>query len=63
LLALTTAASNHPKTSTLNFPRADNRATGVTVPIGTGGKIWITFQAVVRSTTNVLFDVTGYFVP
>lgn len=62
-LALTQAANNHPATSTLNFPTRDNRATGVTVPIGTGGKIWITFGTNARATTNVVFDVTGYFLP
>ncbi len=56
---------NDPTTSTLNFPVADNRATGVTVALragGTPGSLSVTYVASPASaTTQVLFDVTGYF--
>jgi len=53
-----------PTTSTLNFPTGDNRATGVTAPLGSGGVIWITYVGSVGgATTDLLFDVTGYYVP
>ena len=51
-----------PGTSTLNFPTGDIRANGVTVPLASGGKLdfmyWVSSAG---PTTNVLFDVTGYF--
>ena len=56
---------NDPTTSTLNFPVADNRATGVTVALragGTPGSLSVTYVASpAGATTQVLFDVTGYF--
>ena len=61
--ALTTVATNSPATSTLNFPLADNRANGVTVPLGAGGMLSITYAAPARATAQVVFDVTGYFLP
>ena len=65
-LALTTVAQNSPTTSTLNFPVGDNRANGVTAPLGTNGTdgvLWITYAAIGGATTQAIFDVTGYFVP
>jgi hypothetical protein len=50
-----------PATSTLNFPLGDIRANGAAVPLGTGGVLWVTFRGDVGSTTDVVFDVTGYF--
>ncbi len=61
-LALTTTAQDHPQTSTLNFPLGDNRANGVTAPLGAGGTMWITYAARAGARTQVVFDVTGYFV-
>ena len=62
-LALTKTPINKPSTSSLNFPKGDNRATGVTVPLGTGGKLSVTYGASPSTmTTNVIFDVSGYFV-
>jgi hypothetical protein len=52
-----------PTTSTLNAPPGDTRATGVTVVLGTGGTLSATFSAASGATTNLLFDVTGYFAP
>ncbi len=60
-VALTTSAQNHPTTSTLNFPLGDSRANGVTVPLASG-HLWATYVAASPSaTTNLIFDVTGYF--
>jgi hypothetical protein len=61
-LALTPTPNNHPTTSNLNFPKGDNRATGVTVPLDPGGKLSVTYGAVKGASTQVVFDVTGYFV-
>jgi hypothetical protein len=52
-----------PGTSTINFPAGDTRANAVTVPLGAGGVLWVTFEGKVGSHADVIFDVTGYFVP
>ena len=62
-LTLTKTRTNSPTTSTLNFPKGDNRSTGVTVPLGSGGILGIVYAASPASmTTDAIFDVTGYFV-
>jgi hypothetical protein len=62
-LALTKTATNAPTTSTLNFPKGDNRATGVTVPLGPGGVLGVCYAATPSTmTTAVIFDVSGYFI-
>ena len=63
-VALTTVHTTNPGTSTVNFPVGDNRANGVTAPLGAGGVLWITYVGSVGgATTDVLFDVTGFFLP
>ncbi|MGZ6315230.1 MAG: hypothetical protein ACXWNI_06350, partial [Candidatus Limnocylindrales bacterium] len=57
-------ATNNPTSSTLNFPIGDDRANGVTVALGAGGTLSVTFVAPSPGpTAHVIFDVTGYFVP
>lgn len=48
-----------PTSSTLNFPLADTRASGVTVALGPGGTLSATFGY--TGTADLVFDVTGYF--
>jgi hypothetical protein len=60
-LALTPTPNNHPSTPYLNFPMGDTRSTGVTVPLGTDGKLSVTYGAASGKTTQVMFDVSGYF--
>ena len=50
-----------PTTSMLNFPKGDNRANALTIPLG-GGRLWVTFVGSPGATADVIFDVTGYFV-
>jgi hypothetical protein len=58
------AATNNPTSSTLNFPLGDDRANAVTVALGTGGTLSITFVAPSNGpTAHAIFDVTGYFTP
>jgi hypothetical protein len=58
------AATNDPTSSTLNFPRGDDRANGVTVALGAGGTLSVTFVAPAPGpTVHVIFDATGYFQP
>ena len=57
-------AMNWPASSTLNFPVGDNRANAVTVTLGSGGTLSVTYAASdLRTTTHVVFDVAGYFTP
>ncbi|MGA3058029.1 MAG: hypothetical protein ABSE70_08370 [Candidatus Limnocylindrales bacterium] len=57
-------AMNDPTSSTLNFPLGDDRANAVTVALGTGGTLSVTYAApTLGPTAHVIFDATGYFVP
>ena len=57
-------AADNPTSSTLNFPPGDDRANGVTVALGAGGTLAVTYAApVLGPTAHVIFDVTGYFTP
>ena len=52
-----------PSTSALNFVRGDNTANGITVALGDGGTLAITYMAASGNTTNVILSITGYLVP
>ena len=56
-------ATNSPTSSTINFPLGDTRANGVTVALGGGGTLSATYVAGAGNTTQLIFDVTGYFTP
>jgi hypothetical protein len=57
---VTRQATNNPTTSTLNFAVGETRANGLTIAIGSGGKLSAVYKA--RSgTANVILDVTGYY--
>jgi FtsP/CotA-like multicopper oxidase with cupredoxin domain len=57
-------AMDNPTSSTLNFPVGDDRANAVTVSLGLGGTLSVTYVgAAAGATAQVVFDVTGYFVP
>ena len=51
-----------PATSTLNFPKGDNRANAVTTSLSGTGTLWVTYVGASGTTADVVFDVTGYFV-
>ena len=52
-----------PSFSTVNFPKGDNRANGVTVALAADGTLGAVFVGASKATTHLLFDVTGYFLP
>ena len=57
-------AMNNPTSSTLNFPLNDDRANAVSVVLGGGGTLSVTYAAPISGpTAHVIFDVTGYYVP
>jgi hypothetical protein len=63
-LSIGPAAGSMADFSTLNFPVGDNRANGLTASLGPGGTLSVVFDgAPGGATADVIFDVTGYFVP
>jgi hypothetical protein len=52
-----------PKSSTINFIKGDILANGVTVALSSTGSLSATFMAKAGNTTDLVFDVTGYFTP
>ncbi len=62
-IALGPTVLSEPDFSTLNFPIADNRANNVTVGLGPDGTLQAVYAAARGATTNLVFDVTGYYEP
>jgi len=53
-----------PTTSNLNFRVGDVRANGLTVQLGgSTGSLSLTYLSAAGSTTDLVMDVTGYYVP
>ena len=59
-VAVTTTSQATPATSTLNFPRGDVRANGLTAKLG-GGDIWLVYKSASGAKTDLIVDVTGYY--
>jgi len=53
----------YPASSTINFNKGDIIANGVTVALSTAGSVSATYMAKSGNTTNLVFDLTGYFTP
>jgi hypothetical protein len=63
-LYLGPAPADFPGSSTLNFPASDDRANAVSVALGPGGTLSITYASPAEgATTHVVLDVTGYYGP
>jgi hypothetical protein len=52
-----------PTSSTINFSQGSVVANNVTVALNSLGKLSATFISTAGNTTDLVFDVTGYFVP
>ena len=50
-----------PLASTLNFVKGQTRANSVTVPLSSSGTLSATYLSSGKNTTDLVFDVTGYF--
>jgi hypothetical protein len=61
-IGLTPTNVGIPSTSNLNFPIGDNRANGVSVQLGPDGRLWAVYGGAPSGrTTDLVFDVTGYY--
>ncbi len=63
-VSVTATSDAHPTTSTINFPIGDNRANGITAPLGTAGdagKLWFVYPTTAGHHVQLILDVTGYF--
>ena len=59
--ALGPAVTDNPPTSTINFPAGDVRGNGVTVALAGDGSLSFVYIAPTGKTTDVVVDVTGYY--
>jgi hypothetical protein len=59
-VSITPTLNNSPSTSALNFPKGDTRANNITSPLSSG-KVSIVYKALTGAKTDILLDVTGYF--
>jgi hypothetical protein len=60
-VSVTPIANAAPATSTINFPLGDVRANGITVRLGTAGKLNAVYISTSPGTTHLVFDVFGYY--
>ncbi len=56
-------ANPYPTSSTINFTVGQVIANGVTVALGSDGTLSATYISTSGQTTNLVFDVTGFFTP
>jgi hypothetical protein len=54
--------STSPATSTINFTTGQIKGNGLTVGLASGGYLYPTYMSNSGNTTDLVFDVTGYFV-
>lgn len=59
-VAVTPTPTNSPTTSTINFPTGDVRANGMTVKL-TSGNLSAVYKAAAGATTDLVYDVFGYY--
>jgi hypothetical protein len=52
-----------PTSSTINFVAGDIRANGLAVGLSSIGYLWATYMSTAGNTTDLVFDLTGYFTP
>ena len=52
----------NPSSSTINFNAGDIKANGLTVALSSGGALSATYMSFNGNTTDLVFDVTGYFI-
>jgi spore germination protein YaaH len=58
---LGSARADKPTTSTLNFLKGQSVSNNVTVALDPDGQLWATYLSSPGNTTDLVFDVTGYY--
>jgi hypothetical protein len=53
----------YPTTSTINFTAGQITGNGLTVALNTSGTLYATYMSTSGNTTDLVFDVTGYYTP
>ena len=61
-VSVTPTSDAAPDTSTINFPTGDTRANGLTATLD-GGSLWLVYVAGAAASTNLILDVTGFYLP
>jgi hypothetical protein len=59
-VSVTPTSIANPTTSNINFPTKDVRANGLTAKLS-GGKLWLVYKAAAGAHTDLILDVTGYY--
>ena len=60
-VSVTVSPTSTPPSSTINFPTGETRANNLTIPLNSDGKLSATFKSGSGKKTQLVFDVTGYF--
>ena len=62
-VSMTTSSTATPAVSTINVPRGDTRANGLTIKLSTAGRAYLVYigGAAGVATADLIFDVTGYY--
>ena len=61
-VSVTPTSQPSPTSSTINVPVGDVRANGLTARLQ-GGDLWLVYKAGAGATTDLILDVTGYYLP
>ncbi len=62
-VSITPTPTSTPTTSTINFPKVDARANGLTVPLSPTGTVAAVFKGASGARVHLILDVTGYYLP
>jgi glucose/arabinose dehydrogenase len=62
-VSMTTSSKATPAVSTINLPRGDTRANGLTIKLSVAGRAYLVYVggATGVATADLIFDVTGYY--
>ncbi len=62
-VSMTTSSMSSPTVSTINVPRGDTRANGLTIKLSSAGRAYLVYVGGTAgvSTADLIFDVTGYY--
>ncbi len=62
-VSVTPYPTTKPPSSTINFPLGDIRANNITMSLSRTGTLSAVYMALTGKTTDIIVDVTGYFLP